>query len=71
MCKFPRPESEIIHDIICPCSGTTETQIIKLIQQGVVSLDEISRITGALSGCGGCEYAITTLVAEQKRNNHA
>lgn len=52
-------------DIICGCSGTTVGQILALIEQGTIDMDRISRITGVLSGCGGCEFDVQTLV-----NNH-
>jgi len=45
------------HDeIMCDCSGTTKGKIFSLVQQGVTTLDEISRKTGTNSGCGACEY---------------
>jgi len=53
---------DIDKDIICSCSGTTKAQIQALILDGVVDLERISRITGALSGCGGCEFDLQTLV---------
>jgi bacterioferritin-associated ferredoxin len=52
-------------DIICGCSGTTVGQILALIEQGTIDMDRISRITGVLSGCGGCEFDVQALV-----NNH-
>lgn len=59
-----KPEDEVI----CPCSGTTRSQIQNLFEQGM-DLDAISRWTGAVSGCGGCEWDITELLqqlSEQK-----
>ncbi len=50
------------NDIICGCSGTTSAQIQALLNQGVLDLDRISRITGALSGCGGCEFDLQVLL---------
>ena len=50
------------NDIICGCSGTTSAQILALLNQGVLDLDRISRITGALSGCGGCEFDLQVLL---------
>lgn len=48
-----QPEDEIL----CPCSGTTRGQIKTLFEQGL-EIDGISRKTGALTGCGGCEWDI-------------
>lgn len=56
-------------EVICVCSGTTRGDIRSLFEQGL-SLDAISRHTGALSGCGGCEWDIADwlgLLAEQSR----
>ena len=59
-------------EIICPCTGTTRGQVEKLFYEGL-DLDAISRRTGALSGCAGCEWDVAELVrklseklAEQK-----
>lgn len=50
--------------IICHCSGTSAKTIKALISKHITDIDEISRKTGAVSGCGGCEYAILELLAE-------
>lgn len=52
-------------EVICYCAGTTRQQIQSLIDQGVSDLERISRITGACSGCGGCEFELRTLIAPQ------
>lgn len=53
-----KPKSEDPADeIMCSCSGTTRGQIYDLVQQGK-DLEAISRYSGALSGCGGCEWDI-------------
>jgi NAD(P)H-nitrite reductase large subunit len=48
-------------EVICQCSGTTRGYIEKLVQQGL-DVDEISQRSGALTGCGGCEWDIAELV---------
>jgi bacterioferritin-associated ferredoxin len=48
-------------DVICICSGTKRCYIEKLVQQGL-DVDEISQRSGALTGCGGCEWDIAELV---------
>jgi bacterioferritin-associated ferredoxin len=55
--------SDVRKDIICRCSGTTEMQIKRLVDKGVIDLDGISRASGAGSGCGSCDYEILELVA--------
>ena len=51
-------------EVICDCSGTTRGKIISLVEQGIVDTDTISRKTGAISGCGSCEYDIENLLDE-------
>ncbi len=53
-------------EVLCYCSGTTTGQIKKLLEQGTVDIDRISRITGTLSGCGGCEFDLQALVDSHK-----
>lgn len=51
-------------EVICDCSGTTRGKIISLVEQGIVDSDTISRKTGAISGCGSCDYEIEMLLDE-------
>lgn len=53
------------HDdqVMCHCSGTKRGDIQRLHKQGM-DLDAISRWTGALSGCGGCEWDIADFLKE-------
>lgn len=51
-------------DLICYCSGVTKEQIKTLVNNGVDNLDEISRMTGACSGCGACDVLVLELLAE-------
>jgi NAD(P)H-nitrite reductase large subunit len=55
-------------EVMCHCSGTKRGNIQILFEQGM-DMDAISRWTGALSGCGGCEWDIAPFLkelAEQK-----
>ena len=57
-------------EVMCQCSGTTRGNIQILFEQGM-DLDDISRWSGALSGCGGCEWDIAQFLkdlAETKVN---
>jgi NAD(P)H-nitrite reductase large subunit len=51
------------NEIICPCSGTTRKKVITLFQQGM-DVEAISRYTGAISGCGGCEWDIADSIKQ-------
>jgi len=67
MMKNAPPEDEIM----CHCSGTTRCDIQDLFKQGM-DMDAISRWTGALSGCGGCEWDIAEclrVLAEARHEN--
>ncbi len=52
-------------EIICDCSGTTRGKIQSLIEQGIIDPDTISRKTGAISGCGSCEWDIEAILDEE------
>jgi NAD(P)H-nitrite reductase large subunit len=53
------PEDEVM----CHCSGTRREYIRHLHGQGM-DVEAISRWTGALSGCGGCEWDIADFLKE-------
>lgn len=57
-----------LDEVICDCSGTTRGKIISLIEQGIIDPDTLSRKTGALSGCGSCEWDIETILDETLEN---
>lgn len=50
-------------EVLCHCSGTRRGQIRELFLGGR-DMDGISRWTGALSGCGGCEWDIGVYLEE-------
>ncbi|HWU35518.1 MAG TPA: (2Fe-2S)-binding protein [Methylovorus sp.] len=51
------------NEVLCHCSGTKRGQIRALFLEGR-DLEGISRWTGALSGCGGCEWDIEWYLKE-------
>ncbi len=53
--------SDSADEIICPCSGTTRAKIQSLFEEGL-DVEAISRRTGALSGCSGCEWDILEIL---------
>lgn len=64
----PHPADEVI----CHCSGTKRGNIESLFEQGM-DMYAISSWTGALSGCGGCEWDMAELLkelAEQKKSGN-
>lgn len=52
---------DLTNEVMCTCSGTTRGMIYDLVMQGK-DLEAISRYSGALSGCGGCEWEIGEFV---------
>ncbi len=50
-------------EVMCHCSGTRRGNIQTLFEQGL-DMEAISRWTGALSGCGGCEWDIADFLKE-------
>lgn len=62
--------SSLADEVMCHCSGTTRGEIKSLFEQGL-DMDAISRWTGAISGCGGCEWDIAQFLndlAEQQNS---
>ena len=56
---------EDLDEAICICSGTTKRKVLLLIDEGLDTLEAISRRTGAYSGCGGCEYELEEILNEK------
>ncbi len=57
------PETDDEDEIMCDCTGTTRSDIKKLFFEGR-DLDGISSKTGAITGCGGCEWSIEDYLDE-------
>lgn len=55
------PDEDLTDEVMCSCSGTTRGMIYDLVMQGK-DLEAISRYSGALTGCGGCEWDIGEFV---------
>ncbi len=56
-------DAEPADEVMCHCSGTRRNNIQKLFEQGM-DINAISRWTGALSGCGGCEWDIAQFLKD-------
>jgi bacterioferritin-associated ferredoxin len=66
--KNENPQNEMaLSETLCTCSGTTRGQIQKLFSEGL-DIEAISRWTGALTGCGGCEWDIQQFLKELKQS---
>jgi bacterioferritin-associated ferredoxin len=47
--------------IVCQCAGVTDTTIRRLVEDGIGSLNQIIRLTGAGRCCAPCRDEIRTL----------
>ncbi|HZV98947.1 MAG TPA: (2Fe-2S)-binding protein [Methylophilaceae bacterium] len=55
------------NQVMCQCSGTRRSRIRDLFMQGQ-DMQGISSMTGALTGCGGCEWEIGEFLEELAKN---
>ena len=53
-------------EILCFCSGVKRGKIRELYRQGF-ELQGIAEMTGAMTGCGGCEWEIEYFLKELER----
>lgn len=57
-------------EVMCTCTGTTRKKIQTLFEEGL-DLDAISRRSGVLSGCGGCEWEVGEFLKELAQKSQA
>jgi bacterioferritin-associated ferredoxin len=55
--------NDLDDEVMCECSGTTRGKIKKLFNEGM-DMEAISNWSGALSGCGGCEWDVEQYLKE-------
>ena len=55
-------------EVMCLCTGTKRGQIQQLFLDGFTQ-EEISRKTGVLSGCAGCEWDIAQFLKQLSEQN--
>lgn len=53
-------------EVLCFCSGVKRGKIRDLYRQGF-DLQGIAEMTGAMTGCGGCEWEIEYFLKELER----
>ncbi len=51
--------------VICNCTGVTKGQIVKAIQEGAKTVDDISKATDAGTVCGVCISDIEEILEEE------
>lgn len=57
-------------EVLCTCTGTKRSLIRELHAKGM-DMDAISRYSGAISGCGGCDCEIADYLAALDALAHA
>lgn len=58
------PQAPVVNKQVCSCFDVYTDEICEQIQQGVLTVDEISDLTYACQGCGGCRPKIEALISE-------
>jgi len=56
--------------ILCQCMGVTDRAICELIQEGAVSVAEITRRCGAGRCCAPCREGIAALLYRTRDSSH-
>lgn len=56
-------------ECICYCTGTTREIVMRLIADGINTLEGIAYETGATTGCGACDYVVIELLTQSEREN--
>ncbi len=50
--------------IVCLCKAVTDRDVARAIDGGARTVDEVTRCTGAGTGCGACREAIGCAVSQ-------
>ncbi len=56
-------KDDLADEVMCFCSGTKRSQIKRMFEAGL-DQDAISRRTGAVSGCAGCEWEVAQFLKQ-------
>lgn len=56
-------DNNLLDEVMCFCSGTKRSQIKRMFEEGL-NQEAISRRTGAVSGCAGCEWEVAAFLRE-------
>jgi NAD(P)H-nitrite reductase large subunit len=51
--------------LVCLCTGTSERKVVKAIDHGARTVDEVGAACRAGTRCGGCRPTIEHLVAQR------
>jgi bacterioferritin-associated ferredoxin len=48
--------------IVCQCAGVSDRTIVRLVQAGATTLDQVARRTGAATCCGSCREFVEIII---------
>lgn len=49
--------------VVCLCAGVTEREVEEVRDQGAATIEQLTRMCGAGSGCGGCWETLRHILA--------
>lgn len=52
--------------IVCHCRAVSDRTIRACARAGITTVEGIGQITGAATGCGGCEDLVCELIEEEQ-----
>ncbi|HXF57709.1 MAG TPA: (2Fe-2S)-binding protein [Actinomycetota bacterium] len=50
---------------VCLCRGVSDRAVLEAIRRGAATVDDVGRLTGAGTVCGGCRSAIEGLLRSE------
>ena len=54
--------------IVCFCHNVRLNVLLEAIRAGAITLEEIKLKTEASTGCGGCEWDVTSVLEEELKS---
>ena len=57
--------------IVCSCNGVTDRTVQATVSAGAKSCEDVGRLCGAGTGCGGCWDTIRELLEKRGCQQHA
>lgn len=55
------------NNIVCYCLNISEADIVKAVNEGATTLEEVQDVTGAGTACGSCIAEIEEIIAKHAK----
>lgn len=55
------------NNIVCYCLNISEADIVKAVNEGATTLEEVQDVTGAGTACGSCIGQIEEIIAKHAK----